>query len=346
MFLTDKRVKLEKGEQHILMQKLRAKYGTMVNVSKEVGLKYSVLKKYSQEKLLLPESFFNSIIKILNLNKQSIQFCLLDSNWGRVKGARFGMASLEKRYPKKILEWRKKARINSAKSRLKIIKISKFDENFAELIGIYLGDGTLTKYFIKISGDSRYDLSYFKYIQNLFLSVFGINSKISNDKKNNSLYLTVFSKSLCTYFNDILGLKYGDKMRNNSLIPYKIIKNSYLALACLRGLIDTDGSISRRGEQFTITFYSQNENLSKQVYSICKKFELFTFISKDNKTIGTNSKSRIVKYFKVVGSSNLRHIVRFCEWNNHNLFIYREDVTKYYQKSLYRDMNLPFKTAL
>ena len=118
-----------------------------------------------------------------------------------------------------------------------------------------------------------------------------------------------------------------------------------LAIACLRGLIDTDGSVSRRGSQFTITFYSKNKNLTNQVHDISKNSNLFTFISKDGRTIGTNNQIKIRNYFDVVGTSNLRHLVRFYQKFFFGESIYQKDVIKYYQKDLYRHIKLPFKTV-
>ena len=73
------------------------------------------------------------------------------------------------------------------------------------------------------------------------------------------------------------------------------------------------------------------------------KYYLFTYISKHEDEIGTNSKEKIVSYFKKVGSSNLRHIVRFYQKIMFNEAVYQNQVLDYYQKDLYRDINLPFK---
>ena len=78
-----------------------------------------------------------------------------------------------------------------------------------------MGDGTLTKYFISISGDSRYDLQYFNYISDLIKELFGLSAKIRVDKRGNTLILTVHSVKLCSLLNEY-GFKYGDKIRNNS----------------------------------------------------------------------------------------------------------------------------------
>jgi DNA-binding transcriptional regulator WhiA len=180
------------------------------------------------------------------------------------------------------------------------------------------------------------------------MELFGLDSVTSRDKREgvHTLYLSVFSKNLCSFLENNFGIKPGHKIRNNTLIPKEIIQNNTLSLACLRGLVDTDGSVSRRGRkgvQFTITFDSRNTNLIEQVKQISDRHGLFTFVSQNNFQIGTNSKCKILRYFNVVGSSNLRHIVRFYEWFYNNKTLYQREVADYYQKGFYRDMKFPFK---
>jgi hypothetical protein len=109
--------------------------------------------------------------------------------------------------------------------------------------------------------------------------------------------------------------------------------------------MDTDGSISRRGRggsQFCVQFNSHNKALLSQTYEIGKGLGIFTFLSKDG--AGTNKWSNVVKYFRIVGSSNLRHIVRFYERAKENN-VYQRDVIGYYQKDFYKSLDLPFKVA-
>lgn len=109
--------------------------------------------------------------------------------------------------------------------------------------------------------------------------------------------------------------------------------------------MDTDGSISRRGRngsQFCIQFTSHNKELLEQVDEIGKELKIFTFHNKTG--AGTNKWENIIKYFRVIGSSNLRHIVRFNERLNGNT-IYQKDARKYYEKDLYKNINLPFRIS-
>ncbi len=341
-------MRLAKGQQNKLIQDLVEKYGSLKDISEKWNISYSMIKKYNQEVFLLPENIFNKIILELGISAPKLNPSYLDYKWGMKIGGKTGMISLSEKYPDKIKEWRKLARSRSHASNIKKINVPEMNEKIAEFIGVYLGDGTLTKYSIKIAGDRRYDLPYFNYLSQIILELFNLKSRVYYDKKSNTICLVIFSRMLCNYLTEKLNLNPGDKIRNNSLIPEAIMKDSSLSIACLRGLVDTDGSISRRGRngsQFTVTFTNFNLNLLLQVKEITDKHNLFTFFSEKEKCIGTNKAEKIKEYFSKVGSSNLRHIVRYIERFNNRNTIYRSQVKDYYQKPFYRDVILPFKTA-
>jgi len=343
----DRRVKLKKGQQRELILNSAEKIGSIKQLGIKLKIPYSTFKKYVQEVFLLPESLFNKILDLSEIRKENLNINYLPNNWGKIIGGKRGMKTIQKKYPEKILEWRKKAIRKSHLNNAKKIKIPLLDEKLAELVGVYLGDGTLTKYFIRISGDCRYDIPYFKYLSEVIYELFSINPSIRKEKNRNTLYLTVLSKNVCSFLNKNFGLRYGHKIKNKTCIPKKILEDEKLSIACFRGLIDTDGSISRRGKrgsQFCIQFTSHNKKLLKQVHEIGKKIGVFTFGDKTGS--GTNKQENILKFFKIVGSSNLRHIVRFHQRFYKNKTLYQRDVLKHYKKPFYINLTLPFKVAL
>ncbi|MFH1311517.1 MAG: LAGLIDADG family homing endonuclease [Nanoarchaeota archaeon] len=335
-------VKLKIGEQRKLFTLLANKFGSLKKVADLWGIPYSSLKNYSLEILFLPEKLFDKILGSLSIKKESLNFTYLNTNWGKSLGGKRGMAALQKKYPKKIIKWRKKARKNSAINNMKEIQIPSLDENLAEFIGAYLGDGTITKYQIRISGDNRYDYLYYNYLSNIIMKLFDISPSIRKEKNTNTHQLVIYSKNVCSFLNKNFGIKYGDKIMNKATIPKRIIKNKRLSIACLRGLIDTDGSISRRGRkgnQFCIQFTSHNEYLLKQVNEIGKRLKVFTF--NDKTGTETNKWDNIIRYFQIIGSSNPKHIIRFL-LRKDGKTIYRDDLPYYFKQEKYRTLNLPF----
>jgi hypothetical protein len=308
------------------------------------NVKYSALKKYYYGYLLLPHDLFLDLCYISGLHSYKKQVKVVDGNWGQVKGGINGMESMSKKYPKEVVAWRKKGADKIAGANVKKIIYPKLSEDLAEFIGIHLGDGTMTKYFIRISGDYRCDIPYFKYISNLIFKLFGIRPQIFKDPRPiNTGYVLLRSKAVCSFLNEKYGIPFGDKIKSRAHIPHKILEDERLSFACLRGLVDTDGSVSRRGvggRQFCIHFTSHNPGLLSQVRQITEGRALFTHFYE--KSSGTNCWSSILKYFKMVGSSNMRHIVRFHQRTLGNT-LYQKEVVNYYGQNLYKQLDLPFK---
>jgi len=343
------RVQFAKGRQREFLNYVKERamaYSLRDLLQIGFDVSYSSLKKYYNEKLLLPKSFFENLCHIAKIDPNALEVKYLEGNWGQSKGGKKGSAALLKKYPNEIKEWRKLANKNSVKSHLKQIKIPELNEKLSEFIGAYLGDGTLTPYFVRITGDSRYDWPYHDYLARLVLDLFGLKSSIKKEKDSNTLNFRVYSVKLCSFLNKKYKLSYGDKIRNQTKIPSEIMQNRNLALACLRGLMDTDGSISRRGrngDQFCLQFTNHNKTLLDQVISLGHKLEIFTFFAKDG--TGTNSWAKILRYFTIVGSSNLKHVIRF-DLRLKGTRIYARDIEKYLEQDLYKDLSLPFKLAL
>ncbi|MEK6912343.1 MAG: LAGLIDADG family homing endonuclease [Nanoarchaeota archaeon] len=340
----ERRIKLKKGVQREIILEASKREGNMKKMAAKVKVPYSTMKNYSAEYRFLPENLFNNLLKLSNKSTENIDASYLDYKWGQRLGGKLGIRALEKKYPGKIKKWRSLAMKKALRTnpRLKKINLPKISEELAEFIGIYLGDGTMTTNQIRIVGDARYDVFYFEYISKMVYHLFGLKTSLIKHKDTNTFLVVVYSKALCEFMNQNFNLKPGDKIRNQSGIPQKIFRNINFAKACLRGLIDTDGSVSRRGRngsQFCIQFTSHNKKLLGQVKKINKRLKIFTF--GDETGTGTNKWENIVKYFQIVGSSNPKHIVRFL-LRKEGRVIYRDELSFYFKQERFKDLNLPF----
>lgn len=336
-----KRVKFIPGKQReFLLKACRKRPLKQFWIESKLDVSYSVLRRYVAEELTLPLPFAEKIAKDSNQKLSDYPNELLDANWGAVKGGKIGIVSMHKQYAHKLSEWGKENWRNnhSHMDHTKNITYPILNEKLAEFIGIYLGDGTLTKYFVRIFGDKRYDSHYFDYISDLVEEIFDIKPSIREIKNKNLIILEVSSKKLCNYLQKEFNFKIGSKIRNKQKIPMDILNNQKLLFACLRGLIDTDGTVSKDGTTLCIRFTSHSPTIIKQLTKINEKINIFTFTNKTS--LGTRNMSKIDSFFNLIGSSNLSNIIRYCEFKKGNL-IYKEKVLKYHH--LYKKLDFPYK---
>jgi len=307
-------------------------------------LKYSTFKNYYREINTLPYKTFQDLQDIGNIKLDQTRYKIISKNWWQSEAGKRGIKALFRKYDEETLnQWRgsgvRKSRIGERY--LKKVNIPDcVNESIAELVGAYLGDGTLAKYFIRISGDKRFDLPYFNYLANLVKQSFDLAPAIRSEKIRNTLYLEIRSKLVCDYFQKEFGFEIGDKIRNKTKIPEVIFEQEKLLLACLRGLVDTDGSVSKDGKVLSVRLSSHNSDLLNQVKACSQLKDIFTIIS-NPKEVGTRSIRNIKKYFGIVGSSNIRHIIRYCEYLKGNL-LRKPQTLDYYP--IYQSTYLPFKS--
>lgn len=352
-------VNFHMGERVLLSKELREEFFETAKsllrlnsgrqVSKKVGINYSNFKQYKRGERTIPISDFEKLAAPLTkIQKQKFlsNAKFLNSNWGAVKGGKKGIAVVRERYGEEYLdELRKRGRAASLLSDRSLINPpreitipSKVTPEIAELVGAYLGDGTLTKYFMRIFGSTKWDRNYLVHLGKLIERNFEFKTVITDHKNKNLSDLRMSSKNFVDYFKTEFGFKLGDKIRNKVMIPDFILEDPELAKNCLRGLIDTDGSCCKRGTQMCLDFTSHNPLLLNQVFELGSNLGYFSYKAK--KSIGSNSWPRIQKYFSEVGSSNLKHIIRFEERLKNGKLLYIRDTLKYFPK--YQDLTLPY----
>lgn len=115
----------------------------------------------------------------------------------------------------------------------------RMDNQMAELIGIILGDGSLNKHQVKIYFDKK-EKQYVEYVNNLLQTATGEKGSIYVRK--NVIEICVSGVDLCRNLKT-LGLQFGNKVQKQVAIPSWIIKDDAKAIACVRGLFDTDGCV-------------------------------------------------------------------------------------------------------
>jgi len=195
----------------------------------------------------------------------------------------------------------------------KKIHLPKKSRHLSELFGIILGDGGLSgNHQLTISFNRETDKEYSLYLKNILRKLFLVDCNIHFRKNNLGADIVVSSSNLINFLLKH-GLVVGNKVRNQVDIPGWINRKKDYQKACLRGLIDTDGSFyhhkyycnGKKYNYLKLCFASRSKPLLNSVWRILKEFNFNAYMHGDQVFI--NSRLGIKKYFEEIGSNNPKH---------------------------------------
>lgn len=202
----------------------------------------------------------------------------------------------------------------------KKITVPAKSEALAELFGVILGDGYVGKNELTITC-AVHEKKYLEHIRDEIRELFGIDSKIFAGYSNkNAIILDCYSCELVKFLTGE-GLTSGNKKRNRASIPSWISENTGYSLAALRGLADTDGGIYSKQKGYSrafIEFQAKIPGIRKGILSMLKKTGFTPSksvtaggYSKPGWNIRIQNQDEVRKFFRLVGSSNPKNIVKF-----------------------------------
>jgi len=118
-------------------------------------------------------------------------------------------------------------------------------EKLSELVGILLGDGSFYITSNNHELDIAFNLSeetYCDFVQYLLKILTKENAYRKYDKNKKCVHLRLSKKKPVLDLLSVSLIKSGNKIKNEVTVPKWIKNNKKFSKACLRGLIDTDGS--------------------------------------------------------------------------------------------------------
>lgn len=333
------RVKFLKTKSDNFFQKVQGKTGsTLQDLARVCKTHQRTMSDWKNAKSLMPLSVFKKLCKIGDFKSPIVK--ILPDFWHIKDAARKGAVARYKIYGnlgtpegrskggratcQKFLlnpKLAKKLGFKIAKE----IYYPKKSPKLAELIGIILGDGGITNYQVRVTLNKEADKKYAGHIAKLFKDLFYLKPTISEEKDEKTCYISVSSRNLVEYLIK-LGLKKGDKIKQQIDIPKWVLRDKKLKSACLRGLIDTDGSFYvdihkiRNKYYFNpgIDFSTHSLPLFLSVKKILK--DLNYHPTGEKEYIRLRRESEIIRYFKEIGPNNPKHILKFKNF----LRIYRK----------------------
>ena len=186
----------------------------------------------------------------------------------------------------------------------------------AEFIGIMLGDGRMSNYQINVTFNTKTDNEYGSYIRSLIKRLFHISvSIIATD--SDSADRIVASGTNLVEFLLAKGLKIGNKVKNRVNVPRWVLNNRNYSIACLRGLVDTDGSFyhynhtvyNKKYCNFAMCFTSYSKPLLTSVYIILKDLNFNPVMNA--RRVYLHKRDDIDKYFLKIGTHNKKHLYKY-----------------------------------
>lgn len=156
------------------------------------------------------------------------------------------------------------------------------EEKLAELVGVILGDGHIDKHS-RDRGD-RFVSSYYlsvtlnsseeelrEHVIDLIKSCVGRQPKVEKVKGANAVNLKLYGREVVEALEHV-GLVAGNKVEKQVSVPSWIKESQQFKKACLRGLVDTDGSVYRRSQDgyWVVHFKNRSRPLLDDFVEMCE----------------------------------------------------------------------------
>ncbi|MDO8663521.1 MAG: LAGLIDADG family homing endonuclease [Candidatus Wildermuthbacteria bacterium] len=317
-----KRVEFPEGKQKEFLDKIMEKM-SIEEIAKICDLSERTMRDWRREKFSMSLEAVKILSRITNRKiPQNVK--IKEPFWYAYKGAKIGgIACLEKygviggdpEYRKrKWREWWEK----DGRHRKKWLTIAKpireppYSERLAEFVGIVLGDGCISDRQIAITLHHIDDKVYGKYVISLVKKLFNVPVGVYHCEKDSVIDLVVSRSKLVRYCTERLGLKIGSKVRQQVDIPAWIKRNKKYSIACVRGLIDTDGCVFRHkyrvnGKLYAynkLSFSNRSRPILQSVFNFLKMLHMSPRITKDEKDVRLESKQDLRFYFSIINSRN------------------------------------------
>lgn len=325
-----KRVFFKKGKQREFLEEV-LQYLSIETCAKLSSCSERTIRDWRREKFSIDFSSLKKLCVKSGLPfPKSSNIEVRDRYWYVAKGASRGGITVFKKYGRiggdpekrkqKWFEWWEregKYNKNSITQPLSVI-LPKKSKELAEFVGIVLGDGSISKRQITITLHSHDDREYSQFVIKLIKKLFKLKPGISYDTNSHVVNISISRIKLVHFFVHTLGLKIGNKVKQQVDIPFWIKQRRNFCISCIRGLVDTDGSVFTHRYQVKnkeyvykkLQFTSHSEPLRMSVFQILQDLRLTVRLTKKY-DIWIDSPKELEKYLSIVGSHNSKHLKRY-----------------------------------
>ncbi len=212
------------------------------------------------------------------------------------------------------------------------------DEKLAEEIGIFIGDGYLSDYSyhweLGICGHLVDDYEYItKYVNPLMNELFGSPGSIVISQAQRAVNIRFWSKAIFLYHSAVLGLPIGEK-KDLLEIPKQVLSSPVLAFSCIRGIADTDATLTFKRKYKRLPYYPSikielaSQKIVEQVALVLQRdFRLLTIYNMKNRDgyvthrIELNGVENLEKWMKLIGFRNPKHLSKYVFWRKNGFYL-------------------------
>ena len=332
--LNDKRAKFPKNKQKEFLKYIENKtQKTASQLASLLKIHPGTLREWKHEKYSIPLKSLKKLCDTANCNLPA-NVVIKQPFWWTKEAAKLGGQATYKKYGiiggnqstrqrhwKKW--WNKEGKFKKENTKIlkrKTIKKPRLSNDLAEFVGLVLGDGGITNRQITITLHYKNDKQYGVFVAKLIKRLFCVKPSIHYHKKKSVNAIVVSRTALVEFLVKNLGLKIGNKIRQQVDIPNWIKNNQKYALACLRGLVDTDGTIIKHSynvktKKYTykkLAFTSKSIPLLQSVEEILSKLDIkHRRAGRGKYDIRVESRSAMERYFSLIGTHNPKHLKRY-----------------------------------
>ena len=328
------RVKFPSGQQRAFIDRVQLATGLRLpNLAEGVSVCARTLRDWRRERFTISQHAVTQLSK-LSEAPVSKDARPIPQYWYIARAARLGgKRRMELHGPLGTPESRRKgglrsvAKFNQNPERWrqsgfnvrKPITRPKPSELLAEFVGIMLGDGGVrNRWQFTVSFNGREDRAHAKWIYNLIKHLFSITPTYLIRKELGAADLLVTSTAVVELFHQY-GIPNGHKLRHGLSIPQWIMENSRYRKACLRGLMDTDGSVyvhryRVNGAEYRypkLCFSSASPQLLSDVRGILTTLGYTARISRNGLCVYLEQQRDVDRYFSEIGTHNPRYRQRY-----------------------------------
>lgn len=326
--MLDKRVIFLRGEQRKFLIKV---YGatdySWEKLAGVAGITVRTLSDWKREKYSLPLTSYKIFVNLSGISTPKYREIRV-SRWWAKKAAKLGGIAMYKKYgiignPKQRRKqwlhwWQTKGKFTNKDYFIeKEIVRPRKGEKLAEFVGIMLGDGSITPRQVGVTVHYKDDRAYSLFIKQLMQLLFQVMPTRSV-QPNRSVTTITISRTKLVRFCRSIGLVVGNKIKQQIDIPEWIFTKRLFQRACIRGLMDTDGSIfsechTIHGKKYRyprLSLVSASAPLRRSALRILKELDFSPKI-RNNRSVQLESKDDIIRYFTFIQSHNLKHLRRW-----------------------------------